>query len=76
MKGTKDALKLIKNGMSVGIFIGPEGGFEENEVEKTVSIGAKIISLGQRILRTETAAITSVAMCMLHIEMNTGGDEK
>ena len=32
--------------------------------------GAKIVSLGKRILRTETAAITSVSMCMLHIEMN------
>lgn len=75
MKATKDALSLIKSGMSVGIFIGPEGGFEEQEIEKAVSLGAKSISLGQRILRTETAAITALSMCMLHIEMNVDGDK-
>ena len=37
--------------------------------------GAKRISLGQRILRTETAAITAVGMCMLHVEMELGGDK-
>lgn len=70
MESTKNALNEIKNGMSVGIFIGPEGGFDEKEIELAKEKGAKIISLGKRILRTETAAITSVAMCMLHIEMN------
>ena len=75
MKGTKDALSLIKSGMSVGVFIGPEGGFEEKEIEKALEAEAKSISLGQRILRTETAAIASLAMCMLHIEMYLGGDE-
>ena len=70
MESTKNALSEIKNGMSIGIFIGPEGGFDEKEIEFAKEKGAKIISLGKRILRTETAAITSVAMCMLHIEMN------
>ncbi len=70
MSATKDALKVIKPGMSVGIFIGPEGGFDENEIELAVNFGGTIISLGKRILRTETAAITAVGMCMLHIEMN------
>ena len=70
MESTKNALSEIKNGISVGIFIGPEGGFDEKEIEFAKEKGAKIISLGKRILRTETAAITSVAMCMLHIEMN------
>ncbi|MBR5438323.1 MAG: 16S rRNA (uracil(1498)-N(3))-methyltransferase [Clostridia bacterium] len=73
MKDTRDALSLIKKGASVGIIIGPEGGFEESEVEKASEAGGKIISLGSRILRTETAAITAVGMCMLHIELN--GDE-
>lgn len=75
MADTKSALAEIKSGMSVGILIGPEGGFEESEVEKAFQIGGKVISLGKRILRTETAAITSVAMCMLHSEMYLG-DEK
>ena len=70
MESTKEALGLIKSGMSVGIIIGAEGGFTENEIEMAKENGGKIISLGKRILRTETAAITSVAMCMLYAEMN------
>ena len=72
MSDTADALKEIKKGMSVGIFIGPEGGFDEKEIETALESGGKIISLGKRILRTETAAITSVAMCMLHTETYLG----
>lgn len=75
MKDTKDALSLIKKGSSVGIIIGPEGGFEESEIEKALSAGGKVISLGSRILRTETAAITAVGMCMLHTEMKLSGDD-
>lgn len=70
MTATKDALNSIKSGMSLGIFIGPEGGFDENEIELAKENGGLIVSLGKRILRTETAAITAVAMCMLHTEMN------
>ena len=70
MADTKDALLQIKSGMSVGILIGPEGGFEESEIENALNNGGKVISLGKRILRTETAAITSVGMCMLYAEMN------
>ena len=72
MADTKEALAQIKSGMSVGILIGPEGGFDEKEIEQAFEIGGKVISLGKRILRTETAAITSVGMCMLHAEMNLG----
>lgn len=68
MTATKNALQEIKSGMNVGIIIGPEGGFEEKEIEQAVSAGGKVISLGTRILRTETAAITAVAMCMLYSE--------
>ncbi len=69
MAATKDALSQIKAGMSVGIIIGPEGGFEQKEIDDAVAVNGKIISLGSRILRTETAAIISVAMCMLYSEM-------
>lgn len=68
MKATVEALENLKNVKSVGIFIGPEGGFDEKEITKTLDVNAKVISLGKRILRTETAAITSVSMCMLEIE--------
>lgn len=74
MAATKDALNKIQSGMSVGIFIGPEGGFDEKEITLADEAGGLRISLGKRILRTETAAITAVGMCMLHIEMNVDGD--
>lgn len=69
MSATKEALSQIKSAMSVGIIIGPEGGFEQKEIDDALAVGGKVISLGSRILRTETAAITSVAMCMLYSEM-------
>ena len=69
MAATKDALSKIKGGMNVGIVIGPEGGFEPSEIDLATEAGGKIISLGSRILRCETAAITATAMCMLYSEM-------
>ncbi len=69
MAATKATLREIKSGMNVGIIIGPEGGFEEKEIDAALEVGGKVISLGSRILRTETAAITTVAMCMLYSEM-------
>ena len=47
----------LKNIKSVSIIIGPEGGFEKEEVEEIVDLGFSSISLGKRILRAETAAI-------------------
>lgn len=70
MPDTKEALAEIKSGMKIGIIIGPEGGFEDKEVDDAVAVGGKTVSLGSRILRTETAAMTSVGMVMLHVEMN------
>ena len=70
MSPTLAALESIRPGMSVGILIGPEGGFSESEIEDAVCVGGRAISLGRRILRTETAAITAVGMCMLHTEMH------
>ena len=74
MVATKEALERIKPGMSVGILVGPEGGFEDKEIDLARQAGAVIVSLGQRILRAETAAVTAVAMGMLHVEMNVEGD--
>lgn len=76
MEATREALCKIKSGCSVGILIGPEGGFEDSEIDSAINAGGKTISLGKRILRTETAAITSVAMCMLYIEMNINGEKE
>lgn len=70
MTATKQVFENLKDCKSVGILIGSEGGFDESEINIAKEIGGKVISLGKRILRTETAAITSVAMCMLNTEMN------
>lgn len=75
MKATKEALSKIKRGMSVGIIIGSEGGFEISEIEKAQAVGGLTVSLGERILRTETAAITAISMCMLHTEMELSEGE-
>ena len=58
----------IKKGESIAIFIGPEGGFEEEEIENARMHGAKSISLGKRILRTETAGLAILSILMYHLE--------
>lgn len=68
MKDTFDALDSIKESMSIGVFIGPEGGFDSSEIE-LVRESCRIISLGRRILRTETAAICTLSMLMLKSEV-------
>jgi len=70
MLGTAKTLKEINSNMNIGVLIGPEGGFSDIEIEQLKSAGARLISLGKRILRTETAAITSIAMLMLYAEIN------
>ena len=70
MESTKNALSEIKSGMNIAVFIGPEGGFDEKEIRAAKEHGAKILSLGKRILRTETAAISAVSLLMLYTEMN------
>ena len=75
MIATKEALAAICPGSKVAILIGPEGGFDPKEVDAAEEAGAKRISLGQRILRTETAAIAAVGLCMLHVEMELGGEQ-
>lgn len=50
------------NPKRISIIIGPEGGFSANEVEQISALGGKIIHLGRRILRTETAAIAIIAL--------------
>ena len=68
MQETKEILAAIETGQSIGIFIGPEGGFEEKEVEAAISEGAKPITLGKRILRTETAGLAILSVLMFQLE--------
>lgn len=53
----------------IGIFIGPEGGFAEEEARMAEDTGAKLVTLGKRILRTETAAPAVLAMLVYHSEL-------
>ena len=62
------AVQRAAEGKSVGIFIGPEGGFERGEVEQAVNGGSVAISLGKRILRTETAGLAVLSVLMFLIE--------
>lgn len=62
MEKTRELLNGIKPGQSVAVVIGPEGGFEEAEVEKAKEEGFEPISLGKRILRTETAGMSVLSV--------------
>ena len=69
MKKTKEIIGKINPGQSIGIFIGPEGGFEESEVELAKETAdAQVITLGKRILRTETAGLTVLSILMYTLE--------
>ena len=63
--GMKAAHAAFPEAKDIGIVIGPEGGMSENEVRALEELGAKQITLGPRILRTETAAIAAATMAML-----------
>ncbi|MBQ2937922.1 MAG: 16S rRNA (uracil(1498)-N(3))-methyltransferase [Clostridia bacterium] len=69
----KQQLKKIKSSeeyskLKIGIIIGPEGGLEENDVEILKNSGAEIITLGKRILRTETVALNVLSIIMYELE--------
>ena len=68
MKETREILSAIQPGQSVGVFIGPEGGFEEEEVRDVMEAGGKPVTLGKRILRTETAGMTMLSILMYTLE--------
>lgn len=68
MTHTKELLSGLKSGMSIGIFIGPEGGFDEVEIQQAKERGICPISLGKRILRTETAGLCILSVLMFQLE--------
>lgn len=68
MAETKKIIENIRPGQSVAIFIGPEGGFEDNEIQAALENGIQPITLGKRILRTETAGFTTLAWIMYQLE--------
>ena len=68
MAHTKKVIESIRPGESVAVFIGPEGGFEEGEVAEAIAAGIEPITLGKRILRTETAGLAVLSWLMYHLE--------
>ena len=58
----------IKENTKVAIFIGPEGGFCETEIEYALEKNVTPISLGKRILRTETAGLAILSVIMFNVE--------
>jgi 16S rRNA (uracil1498-N3)-methyltransferase len=68
MPASVKRMKKASESASIGIFIGPEGGFERSEIEQALGQGVHPISLGKRILRTETAGMTVLSVLMFLIE--------
>lgn len=68
MAHTKEIIEAIRPGQSVAVFIGPEGGFEQSEVEEALAAEIMPVTLGKRILRTETAGLAVLSWLLYHLE--------
>lgn len=65
----KEMFKTNRNAKNIAVIIGPEGGLTETEVSQIIEKGATSVSLGKRILRTETASIVMLSMIMYEFDM-------
>lgn len=74
MAGTQNALSKVLPGGKIAVFVGPEGGFGAREAEEARQAGFSMVSLGRRILRTETAGIALLSLLMIKLE--TDGQKK
>ena len=70
MAATKKIISQIAPGQSVAVFIGPEGGFSEEEIAQATEQHVQPMTLGKRILRTETAGLAVLSILMFHLEEN------
>ncbi len=68
MEKTRQLIGQIGKGSEVAVFIGPEGGFEPAEIEAAEAAGVEAITLGKRILRTETAGMTVLSWLVYLLE--------
>ena len=66
----RDIIPKVNNIINLAVVIGPEGGFAESEIENLTNIGCKIITLGKRILRTETVALVMTSIILYELENN------
>ena len=68
MEKTREMISSLKPGQDIAVFIGPEGGFEEDEVEMAAEAGVYPVTMGKRILRTETAGPAMLAWMVYQLE--------
>ena len=65
---TRELLEGVQKGQSISVMIGPEGGFDEEEIAFADNLGLQRITLGKRILRTETAGMVMLSVLMYELE--------
>lgn len=68
MEKTRAVFENLKPGEDIAVFIGPEGGFDESEISFAVENGIEPVTLGRRILRTETAGMTVLSWIVYQLE--------
>lgn len=68
MEKTRELMERLQPGQDIAVFIGPEGGFEEEEIHIALEQGVEPVTLGRRILRTETAGLTVISWMMYRLE--------
>jgi 16S rRNA (uracil1498-N3)-methyltransferase len=68
MEHTRQLIESVQPGQKVAVFIGPEGGFEESEIQEAQTAGTLPVTLGRRILRTETAGLVVLSWLMYRLE--------
>ena len=68
MERTRRILESVQPGQKIAVFIGPEGGFEETEIRQAKEAGFEAVTLGKRILRTETAGFVVLSLLMAQTE--------
>lgn len=68
MPHTRELIKNLNPGQSIAIFIGPEGGFDQSEIDLAKESGFEIVTLGKRILRTETAGMVVLSLVMMELD--------
>ncbi|KJS80389.1 MAG: hypothetical protein JM58_18855 [Peptococcaceae bacterium BICA1-8] len=66
-RGIKSYLQENKDLKQLTLVVGPEGGLAQQEVDKLLAMGAQTVSLGQRILRTETAGLAALVMVLYEL---------
>ena len=68
IRATREAVAAVRPGTDIAVFIGPEGGFDPSEVQAAEAAGFIPVTLGKRILRTETAGLCILSALMLQLE--------